>query len=178
MTHLGIFLATELAVSHCGGESVAECPASNKQEEKIVVHKQFRGVLSTYGRHYIAGRPSSGDSAHTVHSKRTVLTWEDTPAELLCPGADVGSCCPRKTVSCPSRPPCLPAMLGLETVPNRRPAPTFAPAIRLPARGTSCDVFSALVPPFLPVHEDWKPPCSQGAPSDDVDCSTAQEDHL
>lgn len=94
-----------------------------------------------------------------VVPSRVFLTWDEIPAEMLCPGPKMGSCCPSNTASPPARALRLLAMLGLETVPNRRPAVARGPVISLAAPVTVCDALSGLDPPFLPVHEDWKPLC-------------------
>lgn len=51
-------------------------------------------------------------------------------------------------------------MLGLDTVPNRLGC-VFVLSSRALSPGIACEEVSELTPPFLPVHDDWKPPCSR-----------------
>ena len=105
-------------------------------------------------------------SARSTFMLRAV-TWDAIPDELPCsapkPVDSVGSVsrCLDKTALSSVLVACPFAMLGLETVPNRRPGAEGARGVLFPTPCTDWDKASPLAPPFLPVHEDWKPPCSR-----------------
>lgn len=135
-----------------------------RHRDKIQISVKSSGVHCTgVSRVTVeSGAPIAKCSAHSTFMR--AVTWDAIPGELPCPDpkpvdsvGSVSRCLDTPAVSSVLAADPF-AMLGLETVPNRRPAVEGARGVLIPTACTDWDDATPLAPPFLPVHEDWKPP--------------------